>query len=347
MQTCYRSVQKRSDEVVGRRHEVRAPRQRQDILRRFARTPHAISLQWMNRTVTIESNNSSLLDLFLKFFERYQQGTTGEAAFKWRLVCERDEALTTTAVPVSAFSEVGLRYASIGQRGFLAVDLSKREGVAFIPEVFLERDAMFHTRHPLDALFCLTASSLGLVSLSGGCVANGERGVMVFGPPNSGKTTACYLAAKSGLEFLADQMLFLDLQAELLAWGDSLNAVFRPSALEFLPELQKTGFHSNYGGVSFLYYDKSHMQLPKARPVVPACSLFLLRCSKGVTQLRDMSPDESVCRLRECLLFEEDACFDQQIHAALQAAVTRPVYELRYPDDPKIAADFIRELLRC
>jgi len=319
---------------------------RHDVLRRFCRTPLAVCLQWMNRSVRFESNNEGLLHLVLKFFDREQKGRTCEPEFRWRLLCEADGAVTSAAVPVSAFCGKGLRYASIGQRGFLAADLNKREGVAFIPEVFLDEQAMFRTRHPLDALFCLTASSLGLVSLSGGCVANKDRGVMVFGLPNSGKTTACYIAARGGLEFLADQMLFLDQRNDFVVWGDSLNAVFRPTALQFLPELENLGFHSAYGGTSFFYYDKSRMHAAKARSVAPFCSVFLARGADGETRLREMSPQEAVCRLRECLLFEEDPRFDAQIRAALECVSTKPAYELRYPNDPKIAADLIRSWLR-
>ncbi len=318
---------------------------RQDLLRRFSSTPHSTNLQLMGRTVRIESNNDSLLQLALQFFKSHQHGIPGVHEFVWRIMCEPDVKTHSTSVPLSAFSGSDLRYVSVGQRGFLAVDIDKREGVGFLPEVFLEGNARLRHRPPLDILFCMTAASLGLTSLSGGCVGVDGRGVAVFGAPNSGKTTSCYLAARSGLEFQADQVLFLDARGHC-AWGDPFPAVFRPATLPFIPELQEQVHHSTYQDSSFYYFDKSPFQPREARPIIPVCSVFLDRGTGCETRLRDVSRTETVFRLRESVLFEEDEQFDQQILSTLNCLAEKPAYELRYDSDPKIAAGFIEKMLR-
>jgi hypothetical protein len=301
----------------------------------------------MQRTVRLETNSRALLALALKFFERHQHGRAGQPEFLWRVVCEFDPQVQSTAVRLAAFSDLGLRYVNIGQRGFLAVDLEKREATGLLADLFLEGEPRLRHRPPLDILCCMTAASLALTALSGGCVGVKDRGVMIFGPPNSGKTTACYLAAKLGMEFHADQVVFLDASGSLLrAWGDPFPAVFRPKTLEFLPELQRSARRSTYGDLSFYYFDKNPLQAPRARPVTPVCSLFLDRRATCEPKLKEITREDAVLRLRDVMLFNEDKRFEAQITAALNALARAPVYELRYGSDPKIAAAFIEKLLR-
>ena len=301
----------------------------------------------MQRTVRVETNNRAMLELTEELFKLHQYGDSGKPEFRWRIVCESDPLVQTTAVPRAAFSDLGLRYVNIGQRSFMAVDLEAREAVAFLADRFVEGGPGLKHRPPLDILFCLTAASLGLTAVSGGCVGVNDRGVLVFGPPNSGKTTASYLAATLGLVFHADQVVFLDMNGEgLRTWGDPFPAVFRPETMEFLPELRNLSHHSTYDQHSFYYFDKSRMQGDAAQPVVPACSVFLHRGATSTAELTRISPDEATSRLRDSMLFNEDDRFERQTREAVDALVERPAYDLKYPSDPKIAANVIAELLR-
>jgi len=337
-------------EIEAARQCIRIPghsEKRQDLLRRFMPAPHVVDLRLMQRTIRLESNSQAVLDLALKFFERHQHGNAGDPEFVWRLVSERDPKVQSTSVRLSAFSDCGLQYVNIGQRGFLSVDLEKREGSGALAELFFEGEARLRHRPPLDILFCMTAASLGLVALSGGCVGLKDRGVMVFGPPNSGKTTASYLAAKLGMEFHADQVVFLDTRSDTLcAWGDPFPAVFRPATLEFLPELRHAAHHSTYANHVFYYYDKSSLQARWAESIIPVCSLFLDRSAGCETQFKEISHRDAASRLRDCMLFEEDSRFDAQTLEALAALSEKPAYSLRYDSDPRIAATFIEKILR-
>jgi hypothetical protein len=320
---------------------------RPDQLHRFTPTPHTADVRLMQRTVRFETNSSAVLQLVLKCFERHQHGPAGAPQFVWCVVSEADPTVQATAVQFTAFSEPGFRYVNIGQRGFLAVDLERCEATGYFANLFLEGEPRLRHCRSLDLLFTLTAPSLGLTALSGGCVGDGDRGAMIFGPPNSGKTTACYLAARLGMEFHADQVVFLDTSRNLLrAWGDLLPAVFRPEALEFLPELRGVVRRSSYADLAFCYLDKTPLQARLAQPVTPVCSIFLDRGTTGEPQLTEMTREDAVSRLRECLLFHEDARFDAQITDALTELAGRPVYKLQYGSDPAVAASYIEGLLR-
>lgn len=319
---------------------------RQDLLHRFTPTPYARDLQLMQRTVRLETNNGALLNLAWESFERHQHGKVAKPQFLWRIVCESDPDVQSTALPVSAFSDVGLRYASVGQRGFLAIDLSRRKAVGFLPDQFVESGARFRDRPPLNLLLCMTSSSLGLTALCGGCVGLRKRAVLVFGPPNSGKTTASYLAAKFGADFHSDQVVFLDVKRNVLrAWGDPFPAVFRPETVGFLPELRELSHPGAYANISFYYFDKKPMQARRASPVTPICSVFLHRVTEGAAELKTISPGEAVSQLRSYTLFNESPEFDEQVDTAVNALARKPSFSLRYRSDPNIAAEVIREML--
>jgi len=334
---------------------------RRDYLRRFTPTPHTCDLQVMQRTIRLETNREAVLELARTFFRAHRHEPATEPGFLWRIVCEPDPNLEYPALPFSAFSESGLRYVSIGQRGFMAVDLGNREAVAYFSDRFLDADAKFRYRPPLDTLLCLTAAPLGLTILSAGCVSLKDRGILVLGPPNSGKTTACYIAATDGLEFQADQVVFLDRRNKdhrnnnrpennhggntLQAWGDALPAVFRPETVNYLPELRETTRCSTYDDLSFFYFDKTPMQPRWARPVIPICTVFLNRDALR-KELRRLLSEEAAVRMQSSVLFQEDARFDSEITASLAMLTEKPVYELNYPGDPNIAATVIKDLLR-
>ncbi len=109
----------------------------------------------------------------------------------------------------------------MGQRSFIAVDLQAREAVGILPE-FLALDQIGFASVFLSSLLYLTSPALGLTPVSAACVAKGEKGLLLFGPPNSGKTTSSYWAKKNlGMDFHADQAVFLELNPARCAHGEN------------------------------------------------------------------------------------------------------------------------------
>jgi hypothetical protein len=300
----------------------------------------------MARTVRLETNSPRVRQLGQEFFKQYQLGGSGSPDFAWRIISESDGQPGHHEVRISAFSDRGLRFVSFGQRSFVGVDLDRREGIAFLAEQFSEGDPRFHGRPPLDILFCMSAGSLGFTTLSAACVGMGETGVLLFGPPNSGKTTAGYLATKLGLEFHADQTVFLETQSgKLRMWGDPFPAVFRPDAVHFLPELRNLARPSRYADLTFYYLDKRPFQAMQVRPISPVCSVFLDRMGAIKSRVASVDSTELSRRLTESVLFKDDDRFQSQNSAVFRSLEKLPAYDLIYGEDPAMAATLVQRLL--
>jgi len=318
---------------------------RQDTIRRFVATPYTAALPLMGRTLLLETNDVRILEHTAKLFANYPGSPDGRPEFRWRIVVQSHPQMSPPWPRRSAFSDHGLRFAEFGQSNFLAVDLDAREGIAFLAER-LAKDELGLTSPFLDNMFCMSAGSLGLVSLRANSVSLGPKSLLVFGPPNSGKTTASYVAAKLGLEFHADEGVFVELKAGTLhAWGGFWPAAFRPETLQFLPELQGCTRPFSYRDFTFYHVEKPRSQANQAGRVTPVCCVFLERQSADVPCLSPLARVELSGRLAEDVLFKDDDRFAQQHAAVLNALERLPAYRLAYGSDPAVAATFFRRIL--
>ena len=167
-----------------------------------------------------------------------------------------------------------------------------------------------------------------------------------YGQPNSGKTTASYLAAKLGLEFHADQAVFLEIEAGYLrVWGDLLPAIFRPESLQFLPELQAATRRFTYPDLTVCYLPKRRFQASKAHSVLPICCVFLERQAAVVPLLSPMARLDLSRRLGESSLFKDSDSSAQPSALTFQALEQLPAYRLAYGSNPAAAAVLIHKML--
>jgi hypothetical protein len=319
---------------------------RSDPLGRFVPTPHAITLQLMGRTVRLEANSPKIIDLALQFFAWYPRMPQGDPELTWRIVTESN-GHARPGMSTSGFSDADLSFVNLGQRSFLAVDAETRLGVAFLDEIFADADEpRFIGRPPLPTLFCMSAASLGITCISAASVAFGGKCVLLLGEPNSGKSTTSYVAAKLGMEFFADQVVFLECASSVIyAWGDPFPAVFRPATLDFFPELGAELRPSSYGDHRFYYFDKSKLQSKPARSVAPLCSILLERAVAEESRLDPLPPAELSRHLGAGLLFKESERFRSQESRVFAGLAKLPAYRLSYGENPAAAATIVRDLL--
>jgi len=300
----------------------------------------------MGRTIRLETNSERILKHSERLFAAYTHSLAERPDFLWRIVTQPSSQGDATWPKRSAYSDSGLRFAEYGQTNFVAVDLDAREGVGYLAEGLAEDDLGL-TSPFLDNMFCWTAGSLGLTPIFAACVGVRGHAILVFGAPNSGKTSASYVAAKSGLDFDADRGVFLEVtQGKLIAWGDFAPAAFRPEALKFFPELQSSTRPCRYDDITYHYLDKRLYQTAPARPVTPVCCVFLERVTAGELNLSRLSPDAVSKRLDGLAPFREDDRFEAQRDAVFDALAALPGYDLKFVNDPATAAACFRGLLR-
>jgi hypothetical protein len=314
-------------------------------MRRFIPTPYVVDLPVMGRTIHLETNSAKILRHMVELFARYPGAPNGGADFRWRIVLESDVQLRPPWPRRSAFSDEGLRFAEFGQRNFLAVDLKARAAIGVVSESLAD-DNLGLTIPFLDSLFCLTASSLGLTPLWANCLASGQRGVLLLGGTNNGKTSASYVAEKLGLDFHADDGVFLELDRQVLrGWGGFWPATFRPEALRFFPELRDRARPCVHQDFVLYYMERRRTRSASCSSIRPVCCLLLERQSSRVPSLSRIAGNDLARLLAQSVLFKEDDCFIEQQTEVLRALETLPAYVLRYGSDPTIAAATARDLL--
>jgi len=315
---------------------------RPDPLRRFSSIAYGTNVSVMGKCVRFETNHGELCEYVRRLLSCYPPAQSQQPQFQWKVIVDPADRQVESSLTRFAFSEAGFRYASFGQRNFIAVDLASRKSVAYIAND-VARDQRGMLIRFLDTLFYMTAASLGFVSLFANCVEFDGYGILLMGPPGSGKTTASYLATKVGMSLHADEGVLLELvDGALAGWGGFWPLIFRQETLRFLPELRDMAEPFVYGEFSFCHVAKHCLSAHEARPVTPKYCIFLRRQASESVQISHLSPDDLRERLRHSLLFEEDHQFRLQTSEVLAKLSALEGYEISYGSDPAAVVPTIR-----
>ena len=344
--------------VAGRtQHEIKAPdasarssvrrsEERPDPIHRFIPTPYSTLLHVMGRTLRLETNDTRILERMTQLFSRYPVNGNGNPQFVWRVLCQSRPNMEPPWPRRFVFSDHGLRFIEYGQNNFLAVDLEAREGIGSFSEQLMNDDLGFVSLF-LANLFCVTAGSLGLVPLWGNCVALRQAGVLLFGAENSGKTSVAHVATKLGLDFQADDGVFVEQEGgELRCWGGFWPASFRPEALRFFPELRNSTEPFHHRHFTFHHQVKPQSSVTPAYPVKPIACVFLERRAAETPRLTRFRYEGEHLPLFQSLPFVEDSSFEGTRNEIVRHLVELPTYHLAYPDDPATAAALFPDLLK-
>lgn len=318
-----------------------------DPLRRFRATPLGGEAHLMGRRIHLETNNPIILKHAEKFMNCIEYANNSPSEFRWKIVTEPgpgDEPRTVWP-PLNAFSDNSLRYINLGQRGFIAVDHGTRQAIGMIPQHLANDEAGFSSVY-LASMFYLTAPALGLVTISAACVAMGGRGILLFGIPGSGKTTASYRCSRLGLEFHADQAVFLENKGRTLhAWGDFWPAAFREDGKRFIPELANQSCPLVYCDETFLCLEKSGSSPATAHSITPIGCIFLERQGETSPKLVPVRREEVRGQIAAFVPFRENFGVGPERDLVFESVGRLPAYKLAYGSDPSEAAAFLRSIL--
>jgi hypothetical protein len=346
------TVEMRSETDVNTRNSRSLDRlatelaKRVDPLRRFSSTPFSTDLSCMGKCIRLETNNAALFEHTVGLLSVYPPYPRENPQYCWRLISEPLPSGCPYSLTRFAFSDLHLRYAEFGQRNFVAVDLEARLAISFLSDE-LARDNVCLTYPFLDTLFCMCAASLGFTSLFANCVDVDGKGMLLMGPPGSGKTTVSYLAANAGMHLHADDGVFLELENGVLkAWGGFWPVVFREETLKFLPEVRTLARRFIYDGVVLYHLERSRFQTRAAHSIQPRCCVFLN--SEGARNVA-VAQVPSHClrdRLAENLLFDEEESFQPQHDTVLTMLAKLPAYEVSHGGNPALVIPVVHQLSR-
>lgn len=317
---------------------------RSDPLRRFIPRPYSTMVSVMGKSVLIDSNCARTLQCVDDIFCMYPAAAEVIPQFHWSIISQRETG-PASALRRIAFSHPGFRIAQFNERSFFAIHTDSRRGFAFITEEMME--AKHSLASPfLDCMFCTCAAPLGFLPLFASCVSFNGRGILIMGKPQSGKTTASYLASKAGFCLHADEGVFLEPgENQLRAWSGFWPVMFRSDALQVFPELKSKVRSFQYNDLSFFHLDKQTFQSNSGVPLCPVACAFLDRATAVHTQVKEISQADRYRRLSNGLLFEEEDRFRSQQEAILKEAAKLPAYQITYGPDPKTASTVICEIL--
>jgi hypothetical protein len=201
--------------------------------------------------------------------------------------------------------------------------------------------------HYLEGIVYSLLSYQRLTPVHASCVASGERGVLLSGPPGTGKSCLACACARAGLRFVSDDVAYLlrgDSDSRLVGRPRFLR--LRPSALELFPDLRGTPLGADVGGEPIL-----EVQLDKLNSIrtttgcLAAATVFLNRQANGPAVLSRAEPQDALDRLVRELPVIAEAANREQV-ASLQNLVQRGAYRLSYSDLDG-AVQRIRELVRA
>ncbi|MEW9623362.1 serine kinase [Rhodanobacter sp. S2-g] len=120
--------------------------------------------------------------------------------------------------PVRMQSGAGLLCGVMDTSNYVVLAPAQRQALVVASEDMLDRP--YHLRYELVefAVFTLATRGLGLVPLHGACVGRQGRGVLLLGASGSGKSTLALHSLLHGLDFLAEDAVFVQPEG-LLATG--------------------------------------------------------------------------------------------------------------------------------
>jgi hypothetical protein len=252
--------------------------------------------------------------------------------------------------PLQMMSGAGLIGAATGSSTFMTVSPEDRGAlIAVAPEMLR---FPYHTRYELIefAVFTLASRVQGLVPLHGACVGRAGRGVLLLGPSGAGKSTVTLQCLLEGLEFLAEDSVFV-VPDTLLATGVGNFLHVRDDSLRWIGQrdratsIRKSPVIVRRSGVRKYEINLRGNEYPLAkRPLQLGAIVFLSpqRAMEG-RLLKRLSRAEAL----PMLVREQAYAASQAPWGLFTRSVARlPFFELRRGQHPSEGVAALRELMK-
>jgi hypothetical protein len=250
--------------------------------------------------------------------------------------------------PIEMLSGAGLLCGTTSSSDFAVLSSDHRSAL-----VVVSRDMLrfpYHTRYELIefAVFTLAARSQGLMPLHGACVGRDGRGLLLFGDSGAGKSTASLHCLLRGMDFLAEDSIFVTPDT-MLATGIANFLHVRCDSLHSLPAssasmIRRSPVIRRRSGVEKFEVDLRRPEFRlAASPLKITGVVFMSAHSAGRgALLTPLSSRESLARFKKSQSYAVAQPGWTTFRKRLGAA---PAFELRRGRNPAEAADALQTLL--
>jgi hypothetical protein len=185
-------------------------------------------------------------------------------------------------------------------------------------------------------LLTIVSGSLGVAEVHCACVAIDERGILLSGPSDSGKSTLSFALAQAGLGFLSDDRTFCSLRdGKLLAWSTPALLKLRSEAGAWFEEFQ--GKHPRdvqNGELVFRFDPGRQFGLRRLLQCEPKWLVFLERQATSGFCMRPIFRSEAAFRLEKDMIAEFPAALEKQA-MIIDKLTELPCWQLQYGGSPQ------------
>jgi hypothetical protein len=319
------------------------------------RSGHRFSLQRqiLGGRFQFESNSEALLRLVEDAYAGLPQHQLPVAVpvfhVELRLVSRHTLPVDAEPPPTQMQSGAGLLCSVMDASNYVMLVPDQHRALIVASEDMLSH--AYHLRYELIefAVFTLAARGLGLVPLHGACVGRNGRGVLLLGSSGSGKSTLALHSLLHGLDFLAEDAVFVHPET-MHATGVANFVHVQASALRFLDDevgrwISEAPVIRRRSGVEKFEADlrDGHGRLAMA-PLELVGAVFVSRepSSDPGRLLRTVPVDEAMVRL----VGEQPYAVERPgWHEFAQRLMQLGVHEIRRGNHPDASVEALRQLL--
>ena len=299
-------------------------------------------------TLRLETNSREILDACRASFGSYGNcGSRAQASrFAIRLLTDRSFTATPPWPDVVYRRQGDMFYASAGGQNTAVADLRRRQAFGFLSPA-MAGDAEFLRRHFLECL-ALTMMTRGTGAthtyVHASAVAKGDKGIILSGPRESGKSTLAYACARRGFNIVTDDVVYLRPGRRLTAWGRPWRLRLLPDCARLFPELGKRAQMAKSAGKDVVEIDVRELMPGRAQVRCSPVALFFLERPSGRTVCEPLGADAALDLLVQEMGYDPPEVVER--HRRIWTALAnRGAFVLRWGEAPDGAVDLLERFL--